>query len=142
VLPPAARLRRREDFTRATRAGRRTARGGLVVHLADPVRLVRPVGSGGSAGGGPEERLASGPARVGFVVPKAVGGAVVRNRVVRRLRHLVRARLEALPRESTVVVRAMPSAAGLTSVQLGSDLDAALGRLLRRQAPVEHRPAP
>ena len=31
-----------------------------------------------------------GPARVGFVVSKAVGNAVIRNRVKRRLRHLMR----------------------------------------------------
>ena len=34
------------------------------------------------------------PARVGFVVSKAVGNAVVRNRVKRRLRHLARERLD------------------------------------------------
>jgi ribonuclease P protein component len=36
-----------------------------------------------------------GIARVGFVVPRSVGGAVVRNRVRRRLRALMRARLDA-----------------------------------------------
>lgn len=68
----------------------------------------------------------SAPTRAGFVVSKAVGPAVVRNRVRRRLRHLVRDRLAALPAGSTLVVRALPSAAGATYVRLGVDLDAAI----------------
>ncbi len=37
------------------------------------------------------------PTRAGFVVSKAVGGAVVRNKVKRRLRHLMRERVDQLP---------------------------------------------
>jgi ribonuclease P protein component len=66
------------------------------------------------------------PARAGFVVSKAVGGAVVRNKVRRRLRHLVRERLDQLPAGAVVVVRALPPAATATYPQLGVDLDAAL----------------
>jgi ribonuclease P protein component len=49
------------------------------------------------------------PARAGLVVSKAVGDAVARNRVKRRLRHLVRPRLGEL--EADVVLRALPAAA-------------------------------
>lgn len=70
--------------------------------------------------------------RVGFVVSRAVGGSVVRHTVTRRLRHLVRARLGALPAGSSVVVRALPGAATASSQQLGADLDAALERAVRK----------
>jgi ribonuclease P protein component len=68
------------------------------------------------------------PPRVGFVVSRAVGGAVIRNRVKRRLRHLVRERIAALPDGAMLVVRALPAAADRTYLELGADLDAALAR--------------
>ena len=61
---------------------------------------------------------------------KAVGGAVVRNKVKRRLRHLMRERVDRLPPGSLVVVRALPGAGNADHVQLARDLDAALERLL------------
>jgi ribonuclease P protein component len=63
-------------------------------------------------------------------VSKAVGGAVVRNKVKRRLRHLIRDRLAELPPGSLVVVRALPGAGDADYAQLAQDLDAALQRLL------------
>ncbi|GAA3054243.1 ribonuclease P protein component [Streptomyces olivoverticillatus] len=70
------------------------------------------------------------PVRAGFVVSKAVGIAVVRNRVKRRLRHLVRDRLDLLPAGSLVVVRALPGAGEADHDELARDLDTALQRLL------------
>jgi ribonuclease P protein component len=70
--------------------------------------------------------------RAGLVVSKAVGGAVVRHRVSRRLRHLLAPRLDALPAGAMLVVRALPPAAGATSVELGDDLDAGLRGVLRK----------
>ena len=74
-------------------------------------------------------------ARAGFVVSKAVGNAVVRNKVRRRLRHLVRPLLGELPGGSSLVVRALPAAAEASFTTLGSDLEAALAvaRKPRRQ---------
>jgi ribonuclease P protein component len=69
--------------------------------------------------------------RAGFVVSKAVGGAVVRNRVRRRLRHLMRSRLGLLPDHTDVVVRALPSAANRTYAALGADLDGALSTIVK-----------
>lgn len=66
--------------------------------------------------------------RIGFVVSKAVGMAVVRNLVRRRLRHLVRERLGVLPAGVMLVVRALPSAAQASYAELGHDLDLALHR--------------
>lgn len=112
MLPAVARLRRREEFTTALRAGRRRTGGRpaplLVVHLA------------------PAEGPVRGPARAGFVVSRAVGPAVVRNRVRRRLRHLVLARLGELPAGSRLVVRALPPAAHASYAELATALDHAL----------------
>lgn len=74
-------------------------------------------------------------ARAGFVVSKAVGNAVVRNKVRRRLRHLVRPLLAELPDGATLVVRALPPAATAIFPVLAHDLDAALAaaRRPRRQ---------
>ncbi len=73
----------------------------------------------------------SSPLRVGFVVSKAVGGSVQRNRVKRRLRHLVRDRLGDLPSSGVLVVRALPPAAGATAAELTSDLERCLERVTR-----------
>ena len=61
---------------------------------------------------------------------KAVGGAVVRNQVKRRLRHLMRDRVALFPPGGLVVVRALPGAGDADHAQLAQDLDAALQRLL------------
>src|SRR5450432_3703909 len=74
-----------------------------------------------------------GPARVGFVVSRAVGTAVVRNKVRRRLRHLMRGYLGSLPGGSLLVVRADPRAATARQADLAAELDLVIGTLLRRQ---------
>nr|WP_157168309.1 ribonuclease P protein component [Streptomyces typhae] len=117
-MPTEHRLRRREDFATAVRRGRRAGRPLLVVHLR----------SGATDPHVPGESLP--PPRAGFVVSKAVGGAVVRNKVKRRLRHLMSDRAAQLPPGSLVVVRALPGAGDADHAQLARDLDAALERLL------------
>ena len=82
---------------------------------------------------------ASGPTspQVGFVVSRGVGNAVVRNRVRRRLRHLVRdrlAELSVLRGGAVLVVRALPDAAGTSSDELRADLARCLERVLRQAA--------
>jgi len=114
VLPAAARLRRREDFTLVVRRGRRAGSGTLVVHYLPPAAAFVPPA----------------PASAGFVVSRAVGGSVDRHRVVRRLRHLVRARLDRLPLGGRLVVRALAPARDADSDLLAADLDAALDRVL------------
>ncbi|MER6688925.1 ribonuclease P protein component [Streptomyces minutiscleroticus] len=117
MLPSENRLRRREDFATAVRRGRRAGRPLLVVHFR----------SGATDPHAPGETPS--PPRAGFVVSKAVGGAVVRNKVKRRLRHLMRDRVGLLAPGSLVVVRALPGAGDADSAQLARDLDAALQRL-------------
>jgi ribonuclease P protein component len=116
VLSSANRIRRSAEFGAAVRGGRRAGRPTLVAHLAVPDA---PPPSGPR------------PARAGFVVSKAVGPAVVRTTVKRRLRHLVRERLSLLPDGALLVVRALPAAAAADSATMGADLDSALKRLLR-----------
>ena len=72
------------------------------------------------------------PARAGLVVSKAVGNSVVRSRVKRRLRHLLRARVDGWPPAATVVVRALPAASGASSALLARDLDRCLSRSFGR----------
>jgi len=68
--------------------------------------------------------------RVGFVVSKAVGPAVTRNLVKRRLRHLARERVGSLPVDGMLVVRALPPAALASYDELARELDRCLDRCL------------
>lgn len=106
MLAKAARLRTAEDFRSTMRRGVRCGRPGLVLHM---VRTDQP------------------PSRAGFVVSKAVGNAVRRNRVKRQLRHLVVERLAGVPFDVDVVVRALPHAGGVAA-----DLDSAWTSATRR----------
>jgi ribonuclease P protein component len=74
------------------------------------------------------------PPRVGFVVSKAVGGAVVRNRTKRRLRALMAARISRIPAGTDVVIRANSVAAQANSHELGTELDVLLGKALTKLA--------
>ena len=134
-------MTRRADFDTAVRRGRRAGRARLVVHAYQPAVSSAPaalalIASSAPARGASSDGTSDGPpTRVGFVVSRAVGGSVVRNRVARRLRHLVRSRLPLLPPGVLLVVRALPPAADATSAELGADLDAALRRLRLGDAP-------
>ncbi len=107
-------MRKRSEFTRAVRGGSRAGRSLVSAHL-----LTQASGDD--------------PARVGFVVSRAVGGAVVRNKVRRRLRHLARGYLGSLPEGSLLVVRANPRAATARQADLAAELDLVIQALLRRQ---------
>jgi len=69
------------------------------------------------------------PARFGFVVSKAVGGAVRRNVVKRRLRALCAERIASGSAGVDVVVRALPAAATASYDSLRAELSAQLGGL-------------
>ncbi len=117
MLPAGHRLRSSGDFSAALR-GRGSTRAGsalLVVHAncADARAGQLP--------------------RVGFVVSKAVGGAVVRNRVKRRLRAQMATRIGQVPAGTDVVVRANPVAAQAISSDFGHELDRLLGRALSQR---------
>jgi len=67
-------------------------------------------------------------------VSRAVGDAPTRNRVRRRLRHLMRERTARLPAGARLVVRANPAAADAGYAALGAELDTVLDRVLDRAA--------
>jgi ribonuclease P protein component len=75
---------------------------------------------------------AVGDPRLGFAVPKAVGNAVVRNRIKRQLRVLVRDRLGALPTSNDyvlVVRNGLPEASEANGHEwLAARVDEVLGK--------------
>ena len=104
-------MRRRSEFTTTVRTGRRAATRALTLHLAD------------------EDPTGRSAARIGFVVPRTVGSAVARNRVRRRLRHLLAGRLTTLPTTADLVVRVGPTAASMSFAELDRELDKVFSRL-------------
>ncbi len=121
MLPAGHRLRASADFAATFRGPGGTRAGStlIVVHANQA------------------DARAGQPPRVGFVVSKAVGGAVVRNRTKRRLRALMAARVDSLPSGLDIVVRANPVAAQANSFSLGADLDSLLTRVTARLTAVD-----
>ena len=113
-------MRSSADFRTTVRHGVRVARPTVVVY-ADGFRAADVPPSG---------------ALVGLVVSKAIGNAVTRNMVKRRLRHLAAGCLAETPAGSRLVLRALPHAASSPD-DLRRDVPAAwrtsLERLKRRE---------
>ena len=116
MLPARHRLRESADFTAAVRGPGATRAGGrlIVVHANRT------------------DARAELPPRVGFVVSKAIGSAVVRNRTKRRLRASIETRLHGIPAGVDVVVRANPAAAQASYAELDVALDRQLDKVCRR----------
>ena len=87
------RLSRSRDFDAVYRQGRSVSTRFLTLHW-----FAREDGPDGVA-------------RLGLAVPKAVGTAVVRNRMKRKLREIFRARAPELPRENDYVLVVRPGLA-------------------------------
>lgn len=128
MLPVRHRLRAPAEFASVTRV-RGSAR------CAGRTIVVQVVGARGVAD--PADSSPSGPpagsTRVGFIVSKAVGNAVTRNLVKRRLRELAWRRLADFPSGAQIVVRALPAAASASYADLAMDLDRAVDRLGARR---------
>src|SRR5699024_8243832 len=103
VLTAAHRIRSSEDFRRVFRAAVRAR--------SEPL-MARSLREHDNA------RAAS----VGFIVSKAVGNAVVRNRTKRRLREIMRVRLDELSAGELFDLRALPQAAEAEFSTLESDV--------------------
>jgi ribonuclease P protein component len=126
VLPRLLRMRSSKDFRRTTRRGLRVSRPTLIVHA---VRASDHVASTRDVVG------RSGP-RIGFVVSGALGNAVSRNRIKRRLRHLAAAQVADTPTGIDIVVRALPRAAtdpADVPTDFGSAWHEAVSRLTARR---------
>ncbi|MFQ6396944.1 ribonuclease P protein component [Nocardia sp. KC 131] len=130
MLPEPYRLHHRADFSRTVRRGQRIGRRDLVVHA-----LVR--GYDGDVGANERQDdpatvgslVRIGGPRFGLIVSKAVGSAVVRHRVARRLRHMCAKTIAELPAETDIVIRALPGAAAADSDELLRQLRGALRKL-------------
>ena len=126
MLPARHRLRAHADFVAVFRGAR---------------------GAGGSRSGSrlivvhanSTDARAGEPPRVGLVVSKAVGNAVVRNRTKRVLRALMSARIGQVPTGVDVVIRANTHVPSAPTPVLARDLDRLLGIVLRRMTPQNGR---
>ncbi|MEO6943438.1 MAG: ribonuclease P protein component [Lacisediminihabitans sp.] len=91
MLAKIHRVVRAEDYRRTVRRGKRIASSHLVAYVAN--------------------RADETSVRFGFIVSKAVGNAVTRNRVRRRLKAVSFELLGTIPPGTDIVVRALPGAA-------------------------------
>ena len=110
MLAKESRLLAAEDFRSTMKSGRKSSTTNLVVYSKRDSDLVR--------------------SRFGFVVSKAVGGAVTRNLIKRRLRAMARASLAGLPPGTSVVVRALPGSAAVDWNTLSKEFNLALSKSL------------
>ncbi len=95
-------MTRPDDFRAAVRRGRRVPTGHTVLHVL--------------------KDASTGPARFGFIVTKAVGGAVTRNTVKRRLRAVGHAVLPSIAGGTDVVIRALPGSDEVPWASLHSEI--------------------
>lgn len=109
------RITRGEDYRRVVRTGRRVGGAFCITHAAFHV--------------------SDQPARFGFIVSKAVGNAVVRNRVRRRLSSIVERRIQAGFSGVDVVFRALPASSSASFSDLESEVNRSLDRIKPAQVP-------
>jgi ribonuclease P protein component len=119
VLAKANRIRSGTDY-------RLTVRKGARVHGPNTIVYVRTAV-------GPAEDVS--PVRFGFIVSKAVGGAVVRNTVRRRLKAVCRELLPELAPGHDIVVRALPAGAQASWITLQSEIRRAVDKVGARCMP-------
>lgn len=100
--PRSARLLRRGEFERVYREGRRRSSKQFVVFA--------------------RRTAADAPVRFGTSVKKGVGGAVVRNRIRRRVREIVRLHRSELPPGWDIVIHPRASVAEAEFAALGKEL--------------------
>ncbi|MUL82917.1 MULTISPECIES: ribonuclease P protein component [unclassified Mycolicibacterium] len=114
MLPARYRMRRSAEFSATVSRGARAVQPDVVVHALH------------------DGTDATGP-RVGLIVSKAVGNAVQRHRVSRRLRHAARTVIPHLNATDLVVIRARPGSSEAPSLRLEQQLHRALERLDARR---------
>ncbi|MCD1286371.1 ribonuclease P protein component [Brevibacterium sp. GP-SGM9] len=115
MLTAAHRIRSGDDYRRVFRAGIRVRSEHLMAHSL-------------------RETDDSHAVRVGFIVSRAVGNAVVRNRVKRRLREIMRVRLDELAPGTLFVIRALPQAGESEFAVLESEVETLLTKAGKKLA--------
>ncbi|EMY34959.1 ribonuclease P protein component [Arthrobacter crystallopoietes BAB-32] len=115
MLSSRNRMRRSADFSHTVRSGARSGRRNLVLY---------------AAASQPDQ-----PSAFGFIVSKAVGNAVTRNLVKRRLREIAARILEEYPRGLSVVVRALPPSGGADFSALTKDFRKAFSTVVSKAGP-------
>jgi len=113
MLPKVHRVRSARDYSNTVRSGARIGRRNVVLYA---------------------RFRDSEPTRFGFIVSKAVGNAVHRNLVKRRLRAISAALLDEFPTGFDVVIRALPAA----SAAPWDELNAEAHSLMRSAAKSAH----
>ncbi|MGO1769076.1 MAG: ribonuclease P protein component [Microbacterium sp.] len=108
MLGKANRLTRGVDYRQVSRRGARCAGPQLVVHVVLTAEPRQP--------------------RFGFIVSKAVGNAVCRNTVRRRLKAVCAEALAGVPDGADVVIRALPSSATASFAELRGQVRRCLRR--------------
>ena len=120
-------------FLMTVREGRRAGRPHVVVHVRrEPAVLDAEFNLSAPSGvtaRGQGVVVRGRSARVGLIVSKAVGSAVVRHHVSRKLRAVMAPLVPLLPGGVAVVLRALPAAATASSADLTADVVSALRRL-------------
>ncbi|GJF13569.1 ribonuclease P protein component [Mycolicibacterium cyprinidarum] len=110
MLPAQYRMTRSTEFDITVSRGTRAGQPDLVMYARS------------------DETGDPGP-RIGLIVSKAVGNAVDRHRVSRRLRHAARNLLEDLGPADRVVIRALPASRDAVSERLTQELRTGLERI-------------
>jgi len=124
------RLRKRREFEECYASGVRVSGRHLQLFLLPP--------SGAETASPAASATAIARPRLGISVPRRVGGAVVRNRVRRRIREIFRRSRELFgDRGADVVVNARPSASEATFGELSDEYRSLLAKSLSR--PVRNR---
>jgi ribonuclease P protein component len=72
------------------------------------------------------QRHGAGIPRFGFIVSKAVGNAVTRNLIRRRLKSVARSLLGVVALDVDIVIRALPSVTGVSWTQLSDEVSVAV----------------
>lgn len=114
MLAQQHRMRTKVQFSETTRSGVRTGRRNLVLYAV---------------------KKHDEPTLTGFIVSKAVGNAVTRNKTKRRLRELAATTISQNPTGYWIAVRALPASANSTWDELKSDYDSALAAVLAKINP-------
>jgi ribonuclease P protein component len=108
LFPREARLVRRSEFDAVYRAGKRFSSSHFTVFVRSNELAV---------------------SRFGFSIKKALGGAVVRNRIRRRLREMVRCRRQEIPPGWDIVIHPKNTATKAPFAALAEDLVQVLEKL-------------